>query len=162
MLIRLNTPWHGITRSFGTSYGSLVYHQRSETLYGERALTYFPLELISFAGKSLSLSAVCGQVDETVSHALWECPLAYVWALVKGRLQKCGAVSQNFHLLDRQMEAKPTGKELELWAMVAWPIWNARNRLYFEATQFQPSDILREATTLLQDYQRLNRHLSQP
>ena len=61
------------------------------------------------------LYTVCGQVDETVTHALWECPLARnVWALVRGKLQKCGATTPNFLLLARQMVAKPTGPELEL------------------------------------------------
>ena len=107
------------------------------------------------------LCTVCGQVDEMVTHALWECPLARnVWALVRGKLQKCEVVAPNFHLLPRQMVAKLTGLELELWAMMAWSIWNARNRFHFEAKQSQPSDILRGATSLLQDYQRLNRSLA--
>ena len=95
-----------------------------------------------------------------VTHALWECPLARnVWTLVRGKLQKCEAVAPNFHLLARQMVAKLTGLELELGAMVAWSIWNARNRFHFEAKQSQLSDILRGATSLVQDYQRLNRSL---
>ena len=93
------------------------------------------------------LCTVCGQVDETMTHALWECPLARnVWALVRGKLQKCGAAAPNFLLLARQMVAKLTGPELELWAMVSWSIWNARNRYHFEAKQSQPSDILCGAT----------------
>ncbi|XP_075670149.1 uncharacterized protein LOC142639906 [Castanea sativa] len=109
------------------------------------------------------LCAICGQVDETIAHALWECPLARnVWALVRGKLQKCGVMAPNFHLLARQMVAKLTGPELELWAMVAWSIWNARNRYHSEAKQSQPSDILHGATSLLQDYQRLNRSLARP
>ena len=109
------------------------------------------------------LCTVCGQVDETVTHTLWECPLARnVWALVRGKLQKCGAAAPNFHLLARQMVAKLMGPELELWAMVSRSIWNARNRYHFEAKQSQPSDILRGATSLLQVYQRLNSSLARP
>ncbi|XP_075655192.1 uncharacterized protein LOC142625413 [Castanea sativa] len=103
------------------------------------------------------LCAICGQAEETVSHALWECPIARnVWAMVRGKLQKCGARIQTFHLLARQLMEKLTREEQELWAMVAWSIWNARNRFYFEDTQSQPSDILKGATTLLQDYHRWN------
>uniref|UniRef100_A0A7N2MP47 Uncharacterized protein n=1 Tax=Quercus lobata TaxID=97700 RepID=A0A7N2MP47_QUELO len=52
--------------------------------------------------------------EESVCHALWECPLATnVWALVKGKLQKSSAVVQDFHSLARQMEDKLTGKEMD-------------------------------------------------
>ncbi|XP_075640362.1 uncharacterized protein LOC142612126 [Castanea sativa] len=101
------------------------------------------------------------KAEETVSHALWECPMARnVWAMVRGKLQKCGARIQTFHLLARQLMEKLMREEQELWAMVAWSIWNARNRFYFEDTQNQPSDILRGATTLLQDYHRWNGQLA--
>ena len=45
--------------------------------------------------------SICGQTDETVGHALWECPMARnVSAMAQGRLQKCGIVAQNFfHLV---------------------------------------------------------------
>ena len=105
--------------------------------------------------------AICGQAEESVCHALWECPLATnVWALVKGKLQKSSAVVQDFHSLARQMDDKLTGKEMEVWAMVAWSIWNARNRFCFEKKQSQPGDILHSAMSLLQDYQRLTQHLA--
>ena len=81
-------------------------------------------------------------------------------ALVKGKLQKSSAVVQDFHFLARQMEDKLTGNEMEVWAMVAWSIWSARNRFYFEKKQSQPGDILHSAMSLLQDYQRLNQHLA--
>uniref|UniRef100_A0A7N2LR74 Uncharacterized protein n=1 Tax=Quercus lobata TaxID=97700 RepID=A0A7N2LR74_QUELO len=100
---------------------------------------------------------------EVVEHSLaWEDKKLWNKALVRGKLQKCGAAASNFHLLARQMVAKLTRPELELWATVSWSIWNARNRYHFEAKQSQPSDILRGATSLLQDYQRLNRSLARP
>uniref|UniRef100_A0A7N2LC99 Uncharacterized protein n=1 Tax=Quercus lobata TaxID=97700 RepID=A0A7N2LC99_QUELO len=67
-----------------------------------------------------SLYAICGQVEEAVYHALWERPLATnVWAMVKGKLQKCAAILQNFHLLARQMKGKLTGNKMEIWVIVA-------------------------------------------
>ena len=81
-------------------------------------------------------------------------------ALVKGKLQKSSAVVQDFHSLARQMEDKLTGKEMEVWAMVAWSIWNARNRFCFEKKRSQPCDILHSAMSPLQDYQRLTQHLA--
>ena len=35
--------------------------------------------------------------------------------------------------------------ELEKWATVSWAIWTARNRFYFEKTQWHPKRILGEA-----------------
>ena len=43
--------------------------------------------------------------------------------------------------------------------MVAWSIWNAWNRVHFEAIQTPPHAILKGATSLLKDYQRLARSL---
>ena len=78
------------------------------------------------------LCSICGQTDETVGHALWECPMARnVWAMAQRRLQKCGIVAQNFYRLVRQLEGKLTGKEMETWATVTWAIWSARNRFCF-------------------------------
>ena len=109
------------------------------------------------------LCSICGQTDETVGHALWECPMARnVWAVAQGRLQKCGIEAQSFYRLVRQLEEKFTGKEMENWATVAWAIWNARNRFCFEEKQSQPKDILQGASTLLRDYQRWNRDLAEP
>ncbi|KAK9986113.1 hypothetical protein SO802_031064 [Lithocarpus litseifolius] len=109
------------------------------------------------------LCAICGQTDETVGHVLWGCPMARnVWAMTHGRLQKSGAVVQNFYHLARQLEDRLTGKDMETWATVAWSIWNARNKFCFEEKQSQPIDILQAATTLMQDYQRWNGHLAEP
>ena len=101
---------------------------------------------------------ICQQQDETVAHVLWECPLARnVWAGVRGKLQKCNSEAPNFYTLARQMEEKLPKKDLEVWAMVSWSIWNARNRFHFEEKQSMPCDILHGVTTLLQEYQGLCR-----
>nr|POE88676.1 hypothetical protein CFP56_47875 [Quercus suber] len=99
---------------------------------------------------------ICKQHDETVAHVLWECPLARnVWAMVRGRLQKCDFDAPNFYTLARQMEEKLTKKELEVWTIVSWAIWNARNRFHFEEKQSIPNDILHGVISLLQEYQEL-------
>ena len=76
-----------------------------------------------------------------------------VWAMTQGRLQKYGAVVQNFYRLAQQLEERLTRKEMETWVTMAWSIWNARNRFCFEEKQSQPKDVLQAATTLIQDYQ---------
>ncbi|KAK9990823.1 hypothetical protein SO802_025808 [Lithocarpus litseifolius] len=52
-------------------------------------------------------------------------------ALVRGRIQKTSSSVSSFFLLTRQTMGRLLGKEFELWAMIAWALWNARNRIHF-------------------------------
>ena len=98
----------------------------------------------------------------TTGHILWECPLARnVWALVRGKVQKTSSWMPSFFLLTRQMMERLSGNEFELWAMIAWALWTARNRIHFQNTQTHPTEILKQATDLLMDYQKLVRDLVQ-
>ncbi|KAL0012258.1 hypothetical protein SO802_007366 [Lithocarpus litseifolius] len=100
--------------------------------------------------------------EETTGHILWECPLARnVWALVRGRIQKTSSSEASFFLLTRQMMERLSGEEFELWAMIAWAIWTARNRIYFQHTQPHPREILKQANDLMGDYQKLVKDLVQ-
>ena len=45
--------------------------------------------------------------------------------------------------------------DLEKWAVIAWAIWNARNKFYFERFQVQPEYIHDGAISLLEECQRL-------
>ena len=99
---------------------------------------------------------VCGSSDKTVLHILWQCPLTRnVWALVKGKLQKCESSARTFFSLAQNLKERLSYKEFELWTMVAWSIWNARNRFYFEASQIPPHAILKSVEMFLDDYQWL-------
>ena len=99
---------------------------------------------------------VCQQHEETVAQALWSCPMARnVWVLVVGKLQKRSSGAEDFYVLVRELIEVLSTKELEVWAVVSWSIWNARNKWLFDRKQTQPCDILRGAMNLLQDYQRL-------
>lgn len=99
---------------------------------------------------------LCCQQAETVSHLLWECPFARnVWAMFKGRTQKCSNEANDFFLLFKQMQIKLSQLELERWAVTAWSIWNARNTFYFELVQTHPRVILEGAGGLFEEYQRL-------
>ena len=105
---------------------------------------------------------VCGQHEKTTGHILWECPLAHnVWVLVRGRIQKTSSSEPSFFLLTRQMMERLLGREFELWAMIAWAIWNAQNRIHFQNTQTHPMEILRQATELMGGYQKLVQDLVQ-
>ena len=104
---------------------------------------------------------VYGEHDETIIHTLWQCPLAHnVWALVRGKLQKCVSSAHDFLSLARTLVEKLSKKDLETWAMVAWSIWNAQNRVQFEATQTPPHAILKGAVSCLDEYRRLARSMA--
>ena len=45
--------------------------------------------------------------------------------------------------------------EVEIWAVTAWVLWNARNKYYFEKVLLQPKVIVDGALNLLSEYQRL-------
>ena len=103
---------------------------------------------------------VCGSSDETVLHILWQCPLARnVWALVNGKLQKCDSSARTFFNLAQTLKERLSRKEFELWAMVAWSIWNAQNRFYFEESQTPLHAILKSAEMFLDEYQRFTRSM---
>ena len=78
-----------------------------------------------------------------------------VWAMVEGKLQKRSSYAEDFNGLVKELAPMLTKNEMEVWAVVSWAIWNAWNRYIFDRKQAHPSDTLRGAMTLLQDYQRL-------
>ena len=51
------------------------------------------------------------------------------------------------------MQTKLSKQELETWAVTAWAIRNARNKVYFEQFQPQPQIIWEGARGLLEEYQ---------
>ena len=54
---------------------------------------------------------ICRHEEETSCHVLRECPLATnVWALVKGKLQKCIAAAPNFYFLAQTDEREAHGE----------------------------------------------------
>ena len=86
---------------------------------------------------------ICCQQPESNSHLLWECLMAWnVWAISKGRVQKCSNQVHDFFHLFRTLKDKLTKTELERWATTSWAIWNARNKYYFEKVQTQPRTII--------------------
>ena len=110
-------------------------------------------------GRKLQVEPRCAiyhQPRETVCHTLWECPLARnVWALVKGKIQKSVDHASDFLELTRSMLERLPKEEMERWSVIAWAIWNARNRFCFENLQTQPEIILRGAISFLHEYQEL-------
>ena len=99
---------------------------------------------------------ICCQKPESIGHLLWECPLVRnVWALCRGKIQKCSNAEQDFFALFRMMANRLTQMELDRWATISWALWNARNKFYFEKVQQHPKAILEGAIGYLEEYQRL-------
>ena len=89
---------------------------------------------------------VCCQKTESTGHLLWECPLARnVWALCRGKIQKCSNDAQDFFALFQMQADRLTKMELDRWATISWAIWNARNKFYFEKIQQHPKAIMEGA-----------------
>ena len=86
--------------------------------------------------RKVRIKATCDiywQDLETTSHVLWTCPFAQnVWALMRGRVQKCSNEVDDFFLLFKKMQAALEADDLDRWAITAWSIWNARNKYYFD------------------------------
>lgn len=98
---------------------------------------------------------ICLQQPETAHHILWECPFAQnMWALFRGRTQKCSNKASDFFILFRQMQGKLSQQELEKWAVTASAIWTAMKNFYFQHYQTHPKVIAEMACGLLEEYQR--------
>ena len=63
----------------------------------------------------------------------------------QGKFPKCSNVTQDIFMLFRWLMDEHTQQELERWALMAWVIWNARNKYYFEHIQTHPKSILNGA-----------------
>ena len=58
----------------------------------------------------------CCQSTESIEHVLWECSFARnVWALCRGKIQKCQNAAQDFFFLFRMMVDRLNQEELEQW-----------------------------------------------
>ena len=100
---------------------------------------------------------LCCQQPESAGHLLWECRFARnIWALCPGKIKKCPNEANDFFLLFKTLVQRLSMEKLEIWAVVYWGIWNARNRVYFERVQLHPKAILAGAVRFLQEYQNLN------
>lgn len=88
---------------------------------------------------------VLNQSKTESAHLLWECPFARnVWAICQGKLQKCPNEAQDIFMLLRCLLDKLPQQELDRWAVIAWVIWDAQKKFYFEHIQTHPKVILQE------------------
>ena len=99
---------------------------------------------------------LCCNSPESIGHLLRECPFARnVWALCRGKIQKCLNYAGEFFHLFRMLEEKLPQLELERWATISWATWNARNKFYFDKVQQHSKMVFEAANWFLSEYQRL-------
>ena len=102
---------------------------------------------------------ICKQDEDMTIHALWQCPLARnTWALVQGRVQKIPNQAEEFLGFMQWIFRNFTLDALAEWAVVAWSIWNARNKMVYEDCQLPPALILSNGLLLCVISNRRRRH----
>jgi hypothetical protein len=90
---------------------------------------------------------------KTTSHILWGCPMANnVWSLVKGKLQKSRVSNEEFEMIAMHLAKVLSREELEVWTVLSWAIWNARNKFVHEGVQPCPSSIFDRGVGLLKEF----------
>lgn len=105
---------------------------------------------------------ICLQEDETVLHVTWECPAATdVWGGSTIKLQKWRTGGENFLQLFSEMISRCDKEDVELFATTARKLWVRRNMVVHGGNFNHPNQVLKEAMTAVEDYQRLNTTFSQ-
>jgi hypothetical protein len=99
----------------------------------------------------------CCDSIETTHHILWDCPSSQdVWSVSERTLQKRNAGGENFCELVEMLMGRLQKKEMESFAMIAKCIWKRRNGVMHGGLFTHPSEVIRQATGLLNDYREAN------
>jgi len=70
----------------------------------------------------------CGRAEETIIHALWNCPVAQdVWGSKLSIFHKCGSEASSFMALFEHCLSRFSGEQVALLAVIALRIWFCRN-----------------------------------
>jgi ribonuclease HI len=97
------------------------------------------------------------RADETVEHALWECPSASdVWSSGPVSLQKSGNQGGVFLTLFGDIRRRCIRSEVELFVITARRVWLRRNDVVHGGAMTHPAQVMRDAQTALEDFQRAN------
>lgn len=93
-----------------------------------------------------SICPICKEMEETVMHIVWQCPVASdVWAEFNKTLQKWSSHEDDLLSLWEKMMDKVGKAEMRLIASVMRGIWQRRNELIFEGVFKSPSQVIRIA-----------------
>ncbi|GMN51744.1 hypothetical protein TIFTF001_020903 [Ficus carica] len=100
----------------------------------------------------------CREVVESTWHGLWSCPFArHVWEDCALWPKLCSSKECCFDGLLLFATTKPSTTDLEIFLLIAWAIWSARNLRLFEATSMTTSEALDMAGRMLFCFQDCNK-----
>ncbi|GLT35678.1 hypothetical protein SLA2020_101090 [Shorea laevis] len=104
-----------------------------------------------------ALCQTCQLADESLMHILLYCPhVEPIWfgsalGLIPRQLRL-----QNFvgwwRYMNTIAKQNSTPFLIEQWAVICWNVWKARNKKYFEQSNFNPNQVLTQATGMFQEY----------
>ena len=113
--------------------------------------------------RKVILDATCDEclgASETITHALWTCPFAkQVWSLEKSLAELRQLTVHSVTELVWYILEVSTTMDIEIFAVIAWAIWQRRNSLKFQVTSESPDQVYHRALDLLQEFR--NAHVSQ-
>ncbi|GKU90131.1 hypothetical protein SLEP1_g4171 [Rubroshorea leprosula] len=103
------------------------------------------------------LCQICQQADESSIHILFYCPYVEpIWfgsalGLIPRKLRLRNFVEW-WRYLNTAAKQTSTPFLIEQWAIISWNVWKARNRKYFEQSEFNPNQILIRYNGMFQEY----------
>ena len=88
-----------------------------------------------------------------MGHILWACPVATdVWLESNLKIQKWDRFFNHFFDLMMFVKERLSSDEVELFACIAYFIWNHRNRVVHDGLEPNPQGVVRKAKELLQAF----------
>ena len=107
-----------------------------------------------------SVCPICTQFPKNELHVFWECPAAQdVWARSRIRFQKCTLGQHDMAQLFQYLLDRLDTKEVELFLIQAWDIWNQRNSILHGGKLKDPSWLNKHAKKNLEEFQQVQQHL---
>jgi hypothetical protein len=95
----------------------------------------------------------CLHALESVDHILWACPVAVdVWLESNLKIQKWDRFFNHFFDLMMFVKERLSSDEVELFACIAYFIWNHRNWVVHDGLEPNPQGVVRKAKELLQAF----------
>jgi hypothetical protein len=97
----------------------------------------------------------CEFEDETIIHALWECPAAHdVWGGKAFCFHKCSCAAFDFKALFEYVLHKFNNEQIALMAVISRRIWLRHNLWVFEGIFAHPNNVMNDSISAQDEYRR--------
>ncbi|XP_041020374.1 uncharacterized protein LOC121261991 [Juglans microcarpa x Juglans regia] len=95
---------------------------------------------------------ICLREEESVMHAIWECPAATdVWAEQGSPVQKWSVGVKSFYQLWEEVHSKLTAENVEKMVFILRNIWYRRNMVVFDNKFLNPASIVQMSLSGYED-----------